>query len=222
MGDNKGRDKEKPCRRLHLDTFWIAKTPVTNAQWQTFVQAWWHEKPKHWGLNGHIPSGKEQHPVVYVNWYDAREYCLWLEAQIGRAVNLPSEAEWEKAARGSVDIRRYPWGDEFNKYKCNTKESGIGDTTPVDKYPAGASPYGVLDMSGNVSEWTRSLIKPYPYDPQDGREDLAADGTRILRGGSWPLNPDSARASSRYDGDIPVRRSSNVGFRVVCLSSPIS
>jgi formylglycine-generating enzyme required for sulfatase activity len=218
MGDDKGDSDEKPCHRLHLDTFWIAKTPVTNAQWRTFVQATRHEKPKHW-QKGQIPKGKEQHPVVTINWHEAREYCLWLEAQIGWPINLPSEAEWEKAARGSADKRRYPWGEEFNKYKCNTDESGIGDTTPVDKYPAGASPYGVLDMSGNVWEWTRSLIKPYPYDPQDGREDVGADGSRGLRGGSWFYQDNFARAASRNHDPYP-RFDDLVGFRVVVVRPP--
>lgn len=219
MGDDEGYDREKPCHRLHLDSFWIMKTPVTNAQWRTFVQDTGHETPEHWA-NSRIPAGKERHPVVWVNWHEAREYCHWLEAQIGWPVNLPSEAEWEKAGRGSRDKRRYPWGDEFNKYKCNTKESGIGDTTPVDKYSAGASPYGVLDMSGNVWEWTRSIARmTYPYDSGDGREDMDAKGMRGLRGGLWYADFDFARVADR-DGEVPSAQSNYYGFRVtVRLSS---
>lgn len=158
MGDDDSKyDEEKPCHRLRLAGFWIMKTPVTNAQWHTFVQETGYRTPAHWS-KGQIPAKEERHPVIYVNWHDAREYCHWLAAQIGLDVTLPSEAQWEKAARGSGDKRRYPWGNEFNKYKANTSESGIKTTTPVDQYPAGASPYGVLDMSGNVWEWTRSIF----------------------------------------------------------------
>ena len=224
MGDDDSKyGNEKPCHRLHLDSFWMMKTPVTNAQWRTFVRATGYKKSQHWA-NGQILAEKERHPVVHVSWHDAREYCHWLEAQTGLAVSLPSEAQWEKAARGSEDKRRYPWGNEFNEYKSNTYESGIGTTTSVAQYPAGVSPYGVLDMSGNVWEWTRSLwgqagSKPdfgYPYDPTDGCEDLTAadDIRRVVRGGSWLLNRESAHVSYRFRF-YPGNSGNLLGFRAV-------
>jgi len=150
------------------------------------------------------------HPVVGINWFEAMVYCQWLNEQLhvpgstfqvqrdGRKevwnveleawnIRLPTEAEWEKAARGA-DGRRWPWGNEFDPQRCNSSEGGKGTTTPVGAYsPAGDSPYGVADMAGNVWEWCRSIYKPYPYQADDGREDLQAAGTRVLRGGSWAL-----------------------------------
>ena len=141
--------------------------------------------------------------MVYVSWHDAMAYCRWLSGVTGKPITLPSEAQWEKAARGGLPpagrdkgrAREYPWGDEWDEAKCNTGELGLGDTTPVGIFPEGASPYGCLDMAGNVWEWTRSLWGEdysvpefkYPYDPRDGRENPEAgdDILRVLRGGSF-------------------------------------
>jgi formylglycine-generating enzyme required for sulfatase activity len=132
--------------------------------------------------------------VVLVSWHDAVAYCNWLAEVTGKPYHLPSEAEWEKGGRGS-DGRIYPWGNQWDAKRCNSEEGSKGGTTPVGAYPHGASPHGLLDMAGNVWEWTRSLWgedwqKPsfkYPYDPDDGREDLNAPASvcRVLRGGSW-------------------------------------
>ena len=229
MGDDNGRDNEKPCHLVNLPTYWIAKTPITNAQYQQFVQATGHSIPEHWE-NGQIPKGKENHPVVYVSWDDGMDLAKWVGAQMGETVLLPSEAEWEKAARGGLVLlngqqnplpkRNYPWGDSFDKNNCNTSESGIKDTTPVDKYRFGASPYGVLDLSGNVWEWMRSLYKPYPYVAGDGREDLQLRDSRGLRGGSW-YNGGYARAAYRYL-DRPHYRGVSVGLRLVRVPRPPS
>jgi len=162
--------------------------------------------------------------VVYVFWHDAVVYCRWLSEVTGRPYRLPSEAEWEKGARGT-DGRIYPWGNQWDAERCNNKEGGKGDTTPVGAYPQGASPYGPLDMAGNVWEWTRSLWgkdwkEPsfkYPYDPDDGREDLEAEGYRVLRGGSWFFSRDLARCVER-DGYLPVSSVSYVGFRLCVVS----
>ncbi len=175
--DKQARDDETPQHKVILLEFQIAKYPITNTQYRDFVQAYGHQAPMHW-QNGQIPDGKDQHPVVSITWQAAEAFCGWAN------VRLPSEAEWEKAARGT-DGWIWPWGNEFDKTKCHSLESMIFDTTPVDRYPQGASPYGLLDMAGNVTEWTSSLWKPYPYKADDGREGPMASGSHTLRSGSW-------------------------------------
>jgi formylglycine-generating enzyme required for sulfatase activity len=210
--DKDARDNEHPQHTLPLPDYYIARTPITNAQYAAFVNAMNHKQPKHW-KRGAPPTGKENPPVVYVSWYDAVAYCDWLAQLTGKPYRLPSEPEWEKAARGT-DGRIYPWGDEWDPQLCNTKESGIGDTTPVGAYPQGDSPYGLLDMAGNVWEWTRTLHRDYPYDPRDGREDLEAAALRVVRGGSFHHSRESARCAVR-DWDFPGSVWNSFGFRVV-------
>ncbi|MDA0244704.1 MAG: SUMF1/EgtB/PvdO family nonheme iron enzyme [Chloroflexi bacterium] len=216
------------CHLVNLPTYWIAKTPLTNTQYHVFVQATGHPAPEHWE-NGQIPEGKGNHPVVLVDWDDGIALAKWASEQTGQTILLPSEAEWEKAARGGLMLpngknplpkRIYPWGDAFDKGKCNTEESGIKGTSPVDTYPQGASPYGVLEMSGNVWEWTRSLLKLYPYVAKDGREDPNSQGSRVWRGGSWVSNQDYARTAARHLS-LPVNRFHGLGLRLVwCVHPP--
>ena len=148
-----------------------------------------------------------------VTWHDAVAYCQWLSQKTEKPYRLPSEAEWEKGARGN-DGRIYPWGNQWDAKRCNSEEGGKGDTTPVGAYPQGASPYGLLDMAGNVWEWTLSVYKGYPYDPEDGREDLEAEGLRVLRGGAFRYSRRLGRCASRVGID-PYRRYWHYGFRVV-------
>jgi formylglycine-generating enzyme required for sulfatase activity/energy-coupling factor transporter ATP-binding protein EcfA2 len=206
MGGEEFSD-ERPVHRVRLDTFYISRVPITNAQYRLFVEAAGHKPPEDWE-EGRPPRGTESHPVVNVSWHDAMAYCEWLGRQLqvpgsrlqvwrnGQlealnlgpgtwTVRLPSEAEWEKAARGDRDRRAYPWGDTFDANRCNSYELRLGDTTPVGIFSDGASPYGVLDMAGNVWEWTHSVYKDYPYDPGDGREDRGAEGARVVRGGAF-------------------------------------
>jgi formylglycine-generating enzyme required for sulfatase activity len=222
--DPEAVDDEGPQHRLYLPDYYLAKTPVTNAQYGAFVQATGHPAPYHWG-GGFPPRRKEDHPVVNVSWHDALAYCNWLAEVTGKPYRLPSEAEWEKAARGD-DGRIYPWGAQWDPARCNSREGGqgdtiaevgiyIGDTTPVDAYPEGASPYGLLDMAGNVWEWTSSVYEVYPYDPVDGREDLQAgdDVRRVLRGGAF-VNL-GWRVRSAFRGhDLPDFFFWDRGFRV--------
>src|SRR5262249_20343751 len=157
-------DYEQPQHLIYLPDYRLAKTPVTNAQYRAFVLGTDHEAPQDW-TNKTPPSGEEDHPVIGVSWYDAINYCEWLSEVTVRGDGLPSEAEWEKGARGT-DGRIYPWGNRWDVTRCNPMESGLGKTTAIHAYPLGASSYGLLDMAGNVWEWTRSLWGfTYPYRP---------------------------------------------------------
>jgi formylglycine-generating enzyme required for sulfatase activity len=210
--DKHAQDAELPPHPIHVPEFHIGQYPVTNRQYKAFVQATGHRAPKHWE-EGWIPRGKYNHPVVYVSWRDAVAFCTWLSQGTGQPFRLPTEAEWEKAARGT-DGRTYPWGDEPpNKLRCNFNKNA-GDTTTIGRYsPQGDSPYGCAGMAGNVWEWCQSLDEPYPYQADDGREDLQASGDRVLRGGSWFDPPAVVRCASRPSYD-PDSWAVNFGFRI--------
>ena len=157
-------------------------------------------------------------PVVGISWYEARAYCAWLSAQTGQSYRPPTEAEWEAAARGRAG-RRYAYGDDFDAARCNTFETHVRRTTPIGVFPGGATPEGLVDMTGNSWDWTSSLYRPYPYEIHDGREDPAAEDRRVVRGGSWDFARSLARAAFRlvYAPDFRV---SSLGFRVA-RASPI-
>jgi formylglycine-generating enzyme required for sulfatase activity len=210
--DIDAKDDERPQHTLYLPDYYLAKTPVTNAQYTAFVQATGYEQPEHWA-GGEPPRGKEDHPVVNVSWHDAVAYCRWLGEVTGKPYCLPSEAEWEKGARGSGG-RFYPWGNQWDAARCNSKEGGKEDTTPVGAYSQGASPYGLLDMAGNVWEWTRSVYKGYLYDPEDGRENLEVEARRVFRGGMFRSGLKSVRCACRF-GELPHNSYKYYGFRVV-------
>ena len=211
-------DSERPARRVALGEYQIARVPITNAQYALFVTEANVDPPEHW-RGRQPPKGKEDHPVVNVSWHDAQAYGRWLAGKIGRAVRLPTEAEWEKAARGDRDGRRYPWGDAWGELMCNSGELGLGDTSPVGLFLSGASPYGVLDMAGNVWEWCQSKYKPYPYDADDGREDLRGDYHRVLRGGSFNVDRRGVRCAFRFNPHPhPGDRFVSLGYRVVVVS----
>jgi formylglycine-generating enzyme required for sulfatase activity len=220
--DEDARDEEQPQHRLYLPDYYLAKTPVTNAQYRAFVLATGREAPLSW-TNRTPRESEKDHPVMCVSWYDARDYCQWLSEMTRRRYSLPSEAEWEKGAR-DTDGRIYPWGNQWDTTCCNSAESDSGTTTSVHAYPQGASPYGVLDMAGNVHEWTRSLWGRnrehsdyrYPYTLTDGREDLDArhDVLRVVRGGSFGEDHRSVRCAYRVSG-LSYLLDRYVGFRVV-------
>ena len=189
-----GIDKE---RKYIRKAFLIGKYPVTNEQYKRFLKAKKeYPIPKGWDENSRsYPIGKGDHPVVNVNWHDAVAFCKW------NGCRLPTEFEWEKAARGE-DGRTYPWGEDSLdvKYAANSQEAEYGDTTPVDDFPEGVSPYGVWDMSGNVWEWTDSWY------------DLKEKKNRVLRGGSWINLSDRLRVAYR-DYSNPGDTLNDFGFR---------
>lgn len=212
---------EQPQHRIELPDYRIGKYPVTNYEYQVFVKDTDQTPPSFWEGDS-SPEGKGDHPVVGVSWQDAAEYCRWLSGRAKGAFRLPTEAEWEKAAswdeKGGKK-QTWPWGDEWNAERCNTKEGGPGETTPVGQYsPAGDSPLGVADMAGNVWEWCQGFLKPYPYKADDGREDLEASGRRVLRGGSWIGSRHKARSAVRRELSSG-RWLDFIGFRVAVVSS---
>jgi formylglycine-generating enzyme required for sulfatase activity/Cdc6-like AAA superfamily ATPase len=209
--------REQPQHSVDLSEYRIGKYPVTNIEYQAFVQDTKASPPSHWE-GPQYPEGTGDHPVVLVRWSEAIAYCEWLSEATGRPYRLPTEAEWEKAARGE-DGRIFPWGNKWEKGKCNTEESGIGSTSAVGQFsPEGDSPYGVVDMAGNVWEWCSSVYQSYPYDADDRREDLEADGPRVLRGGSWYGYHWYARCAYRLRDD-PDAGDEGFGFRVVVSPS---
>ena len=177
---------------MTLPAYYIDRTPVTNAEYKVFVDATKADFPPHWRQGKPLP-GSENHPVTQVTWFDAVAYAKWAGKR------LPIGPEWEKAARGT-DARIYPWGDAFDKTRLNSGDGGPLKTVPVGQYsPQGDSPYGIVDMSGNVYEWTN-----------DGNEVL----TMGLRGGSWLDGRDEARTFA-VRKHTPRRKNDFIGFRCV-------
>ncbi|HET6370216.1 MAG TPA: formylglycine-generating enzyme family protein [Nitrospiria bacterium] len=206
---------ETPKHRASTGAYYIDKYEVTNAHYKRFVDATGHPPPIHW-RNGTYPPGKANHPVVYVSWYDAKTFCEW------NGKRLPTEAEWEKAARGT-DGRHFPWGNRFDPKRANTPQYWLsrglkpedGDTMPVGSFENGKSPFGLYDMAGNVYEWVENWYKPYPGNqypnPFYGERD------KILRGGSWYdcLSYGCGLSAPSYNRSrfTPEIRNSGFGFR---------
>ena len=212
-------DRERPRGVHELGGFLIARTLITNAQYAAFVEATGHRVPdvdpetwrgyrlihpytrtrRHAWAEGAPPPGRENHPVVMVSHDDALAYAAWLSAGTGRPWRLPTELEWEKAARGPEGLV-FPWGDSFDPALLNSHDAGPFDTLPVGSFPAGASPYGLLDAAGQVFEWTAS-----PGNP----------GRFLVKGGSWD---DSGcgicRPAARHGRPAGIKHIL-VGFRLV-------
>ena len=259
-------DNEKPEATFEIAyTYWIGQSPVTQAQYTPFVEAGAYENKQWWTDAGWAYIQKQErrsreeygypfelanHPVVGVTWYEAHAYCKWLTAYAhekqwlspGFRLVLPNEPEWEKAARGGLEIpqrpigarlsrlrlpgsigvrenenakRRYPWGDEVTSNHCNYY-SNIGTTSSSGSYKEGGGIYGTHDQSGNVYEWTRSIYQDYPYESGDGRENEQGEERRVVRGGSFVLGTDFVRCAYRYRGN-PSHHFFSVGFRLVAL-----
>jgi toxoflavin biosynthesis protein ToxD len=217
---------EDERKRGPVDTaaYAITVTPITNRQYAAFVGAIGHRAPdvtraewetyglihpydrarRHAWTDGRPPAGRELHPVVLVSHADARAYAEWLTRVTGRVWRLPTELEWEKAARG-VDGRRFPWGDTFDPQRLNSHDAGPFDTVPVRRYPAGASPFGVLDAAGQVFEWTATLTTA---------------GRAIVKGGSWDdRGCGVCRPAARHARPVALKHVL-IGFRLVRAPRP--
>jgi formylglycine-generating enzyme required for sulfatase activity len=223
MGNDQGPEDERPQHRVSLQEFFIDRTKVTNRAFAEFLNTRGPDGPKgekyfdvddndarihrrdgKWQADG----GFENNPVVEASWDGALAYCQW------RGKRLPTEAEWEKAARGT-DGRRYPWGNEPLDRSRAQFNAGWNDLRPVGSFPKGASPYGLLDAAGNGWEWVSSAYLPYPYDAKDGREDLNRDAIRGTRGGGHDSRPEELTTThrGRHVSRNPRGGHHNIGFR---------
>lgn len=223
MGSDAGPEDERPAHSVTLNAFAIDRLPVTNAQFAAFLdhagltgsrgeRLYDHDDPDarihRRGNRWQADPGAENHPVVEASWGGALAYCVW------RGARLPTEAEWEKAARGT-DGRRYPWGNAAPDARRARFGAGWHDTAPVDAHPAGASPYGALDLAGNAWEWVSSAYRPYPYRADDGREDPAPGPVRSTRGGGQD-SPAGQITTTQRGRDLsrnPAAGHHNIGFR---------
>lgn len=205
--EGEGEKDEHPQHKVYLDAYYIGKYEVTNEQFAKFVNETDYQAKGLW--ENYYKPGTADHPVVWVSWNDAVAYCKWA------GLRLPTEAEWEKAARG-IDGRRYPWGNEWDESRCNNSVgSPSSGTKLVGSYSSGVSPYGCLDMAGNVCEWCSDWYREsfYGYSPRSNPQGPGSGNLRILRGGSWGSNhPDHLRAASRSWFD-PTTGYYNYGFR---------
>jgi formylglycine-generating enzyme required for sulfatase activity len=214
---------EQPQHIVELPEYFISKYPITNREFKIFVQDIGYDFPHdliHKQRKGVeiFPKAKDNHPVENVSWVDALAYCGWLSRETGRSYRLPTEAEWEKAARGT-DGRIWPWGNEVCFNCANTEEAGIGDTTEVGKFsPQGDSPYGCADMVGNVWEWCADRFDEDQYKKRKNKKTYnplgpsKGDG-RVQRGGSWRDNLGFAHTAWRWGFDPGEWNYAN-GFRV--------
>jgi formylglycine-generating enzyme required for sulfatase activity len=211
MGYDQGLDDEKPPHEVDLPEYQIDLFETTNAQFAAFVDATGYQTEAEQAGSARVwrdewTDGEDNHPVVRVSWQDAMAYCEWAGKR------LPTEAEWEKAARGTEALS-YPWGNEYEAGKANDRNSGIRGTVAVGSYGEGASPYGVFDMAGNVREWTADAGY-FPYPGNNIPSGYYGDTLRVLRGGGWFDNPPDLR-TTRRNPTAPSAANWDIGFRCV-------
>ena len=198
MGREDGDEFERPIHQVTVSSFLLDRTEVTNLEYREYVVATGSPSPPHW-LNGTYRTGEEQFPVVNITWEEARGYARWAGKR------LPSEVEWEYAARGK-DRRLYPWGDDWDSDRANTERGATGQVMAVGSFPGGASPFGLLDMCGNVWEWTADDLTRYDSQPTP----LGAG--KVIRGGAYDVP--RTRATTTYRGGVPpTNRYERTGFR---------
>jgi formylglycine-generating enzyme required for sulfatase activity len=229
-GSDDENEDEKPQRRIFLDAFKIGKYPVTNREFERFVEANGYREEELWTTEGwkwrceeDITEPEYWHdrqwngvnfPVVGVSWYEAAAYAAWLSRETGMPFRLPTEAEWEKAARGP-DGNIYPWGNTFNKKYCNSYESDLSRTSPVSIFPGGKSVYGCFDIAGNVWEWCSDWYGSDYYSKSPLKNPTGPDSGagRVVRGGGWGSSAGYLRCADRGVG-WPSSRYDNIGFRL--------
>jgi formylglycine-generating enzyme required for sulfatase activity len=246
MGSEDAEEDERPVHRVHVDDILIGVQPVTNADYARFVRDTGHRAPavyelplvvtaggaererlfRHTGApyvwdDVHPPPGRADHPVTLVRFDDAVAYCAWLSASTRRVFRLPTEAEWEKAARGGVESKRYPWGDRLDHNMSNflvdPASKASHGTTPCRLYPPNA--FGLFDVAGNVWEWVQDWYDPgyYAVSPARNPAGPPAGYLRVLRGGGW-LVADVRMLSCSHRHEVPPDTYSYaIGFRVACL-----
>ena len=221
---------EKPVHQVELTEFQMGKYPVTNQEFRAFIvdkgydmKDYWTSEGWQWRQKENISEPRLWHdrkwngpnfPVVAVSWFEAAAYARWLSIKTGKDYRLPTEAQWEKAARGR-DGLVYPWGDTFDNTKCNSDESGLNRTSPVGIFPDGKSPYECMDMAGNVWEWCSDWYDGdyYKESPKENPVGPSGGSFRVLRGGSWLFVAPDCRAAFR-DRNRPAFRDGSVGFRL--------
>ena len=245
MGSEDAEEDERPVHRVHLDDFFLAVQPVTNREYARFVSETGHRSPAIYELpvvvkaggedrertfrtvgtpyvweNGHPSSDRADHPVTLVRYDDAVAYCAWLSASTGKPFRLPTEAEWEKAARGGADSKRYPWGDRLDRNMANflvdPALKATHGTTPCRSYPPNG--YGLYDMAGNVWEWVNDWYDA-PYDDTEGARNPVGPRNghlRLVRGGSWLVADVRMLSCSHRHKVPPDTYSYAIGFRVAC------
>ena len=245
MGSDDGDEDERPEHTVYLDDFSISVHPITNKQYARFVRDTGHRAPAIYELPLVVSAGgpdrertfrsvgepyvwsdsgpskrRFEHPVTLVRWEDAASYCAWLSATSGRAVRLPTEAEWEKAARGGLARTRYPWGDRLDRDMANFLNDpslkSLKGTTPCRTYPPNG--YGLFDAVGNVWEWVQDWYDPqyYRVSPERNPPGPRAGNWRIIRGGSWLVADVRMLSCSHRHKVPPDTYSYAIGFRVVC------
>ena len=240
MGSASAEDDERPVHRVFVSEFLIGRFPVTNDEYARFVRATGCPAPsirelpliatggrdssfrelaaRYAWSDGQPPAGQISHPVVLVRYDDALAYCHWLSDEVGRVIRLPTEAEWEKAARGGLEAQRYPWGEDMSPSRCNFLTDpllkGQRGTRPTGTYPPNA--YGLCDMSGNVWDWVSDWYGPDYYGVGDVRDPRGPDAgnLRVVRGGSW-VNADASMLRSAYRHKVPPDTyAHSIGFRI--------
>jgi formylglycine-generating enzyme required for sulfatase activity len=214
---------------VDVAAFQITRFPVTVAEYACFVRTTGHPPPSghtmgDWGSDWATMLRYElDHPMAQISWDEAKAYANWLTQVSGQRWRLPTEAEWDKAARWEPQtgkVRIYPWGNAFEVGRSSSYETANPQgSVAIDAYPSGASPCGAWDMVGNVSEWTSSLYRPYPYMATDGREDPHTAGERVIRGGNWWQLRNSMRAAARVPQN-PDIADEYTSFRLVRVVDP--